>query len=41
MIDIWRALELGLADIMTFNCGRRPLLTEADVIAMVLRRFDA
>ena len=34
------ALTKGLADILTFNCGRRPVLTERSVMALVLRRFD-
>lgn len=33
------ALERGLIDIALFNCGRRPLLTERSVIALVLSRF--
>jgi hypothetical protein len=39
-MTIWDALERGLADVMSFNCGRRPLLTENDVIGMVLCRFE-
>jgi hypothetical protein len=33
------ALEHGIADILTFRLGRRPLLTEKTVIGLVLYRF--
>jgi hypothetical protein len=35
------ALEKGLWDILTFNCGRRPLIrSEHELYGMVLGRFD-
>lgn len=33
------ALTKGLTDIFTFNCGRRPLMTEDGIAALVLSRF--
>jgi hypothetical protein len=37
-----RDLENGLADILLFNCGRRPLIgSEASLWRLVFSRFEA
>ncbi len=38
-MTLWTALEDGITDIWTFNCGRRPRVTEQDIYAMVFNRF--
>jgi hypothetical protein len=37
--QIAKALDDGITDILTFNCGRRPNVTEQDIMAMALNRF--
>jgi hypothetical protein len=39
-MTLWNALELGITDIWTFNCGRRPRVSEQDIAAMIISRFS-
>jgi len=37
---IIRALEYGICDVLTFNCGRRPLIeNDAAIYRMIMARF--
>lgn len=39
--DLDMCLRMGLVDVMTFNCGRRPAIkTEAQLLGLIHQRFD-